>query len=64
MHADVRAARDAQPTLEKSGCVDYQGCGAGSAIRWCEHSYGGYDGSTNGWPPNGGKLIRDFVTAL
>jgi polyhydroxybutyrate depolymerase len=64
MHADVRAARDAQPTVEKSGCVDYQGCGAGSAIRWCEHSYGGYDGSTHGWPPNGGKLIRDFVTAL
>jgi hypothetical protein len=64
MHAQIRAARDAEPTQETSACVDYQGCDAGSPVRWCEHSYGGYDGSTHGWPPNGGQLIRDFLEDL
>ena len=27
-------------------------------------SYGGYDGSTHGWPPVGGQLIWDFVKGL
>ncbi len=64
MHADIRAKRDAQPSVEDDGCVDYQGCAAASPLRWCEHSFGGYDGSTHGWPPTGGKLIWDFVKAL
>jgi poly(3-hydroxybutyrate) depolymerase len=62
MHADIRAKRDARPSVEDAKCVDYQGCAA--PIRWCEHSYGGYDGSTHGWPPVGGRLIWDFVKGL
>ena len=62
MHADVRAKRDAMQ--ETHGCVDYGGCNAASPVRWCEHSYGGYDNSTHGWPPNGGRLIREFVQGL
>lgn len=64
MHGDIRGKRDAQPPVEDAGCVDYQGCAAGSPLRWCEHSYGGYDGSTHGWPPVGGQMIWDFVKAL
>ena len=63
MHADIRAKRDAEPTVEDAACVEYQGCAAGS-VRWCEHSYGGYDMSTHGWPPVGGQLIADFVRGL
>jgi poly(3-hydroxybutyrate) depolymerase len=63
MHADIRAKRDAQPSIEDEACVDYQACGT-APVRWCEHSYGGYDGSTHGWPPSGGQLIWDFVRAL
>ena len=62
MHADIRAKRDAMQ--ETHGCVDYAGCNAAAPVRWCEHSYGGYDNSTHGWPPNGGRLIREFVQAL
>jgi poly(3-hydroxybutyrate) depolymerase len=64
MHQDIRTKRDAQPSVEDAACVDYQGCAAASPIRWCEHSYGGYDGSTHGWPPVGGQMIWDFVKAL
>jgi poly(3-hydroxybutyrate) depolymerase len=64
MHADIRAKRDAEPSVEDEGCVDYEGCGAGSPVRWCEHSFGGYDGSTHGWPPTGGQMIWDFVQSL
>jgi polyhydroxybutyrate depolymerase len=64
MHADIRAKRDATPSVEDAKCVDYQGCATASPIRWCEHSYGGYDGSTHGWPPVGGQLIWDFVKRL
>jgi poly(3-hydroxybutyrate) depolymerase len=62
MHADIRANRDSMQ--ETHGCVDYQACDSGSPVRWCEHSYGGYDNSTHGWPPNGGALIREFVQSL
>lgn len=62
MHSDIRAKRDATPTVEDIACVDYQGCS--TPVRWCEHSYGGYDLSTHGWPPGGGELIRDFVRGL
>jgi len=64
MHADVRAKRDAKPPVETIECVDYQGCQAGSPVKWCEHSYGGYDNTTHGWPPPGGQMIWDFVKAL
>jgi poly(3-hydroxybutyrate) depolymerase len=64
MHAEIRAKRDAKPSVEDAKCVDYQGCAAASPIRWCEHSYGGYDGSTHGWPAVGGRLIWDFVKGL
>lgn len=64
MHDEIRGKRDAQPSVEDAGCVDYQGCAAASPVRWCEHSYGGYDGSTHGWPPVGGQMIWDFVKGL
>jgi polyhydroxybutyrate depolymerase len=64
MHASVRQSRDATPSLERAACVDYVGCNESAPLRWCEHSYGGYDGSTHGWPPPGGQLIWDFVSRL
>lgn len=62
VHSDIRAKRDATPAVEDIACVDYQGCS--KPVRWCEHSYGGYDDSTHGWPAPGGELIRDFVRGL
>ncbi len=62
VHAEVRTARDAE--LASYGCVDYQGCRAGLPVRWCEHSEGGYDGSTHGWPVVGGSLAWEFLGAL
>lgn len=50
--------------LESHQCANYQGCPTASPVTWCEHSEGGYDGSTHGWPLFGGEAIRDFVTAL
>lgn len=64
MHAQVRRARDQKPSVETLACVDYTGCREGSPLRWCEHSYGGWDNSTHGWPPVGGQVIWDFVEAL
>jgi poly(3-hydroxybutyrate) depolymerase len=64
MHAVVRAARDQKPSVETLECVDYQGCSPASPLRWCEHSYGGWDNSTHGWPPVAGRLIWDFVKSL
>lgn len=60
MHQQIRTARDADQTDE--ACVDYQGCDAGLPVRWCEHSEGGYDDSTHGWPTAGGQMIWDFVS--
>jgi poly(3-hydroxybutyrate) depolymerase len=51
-------------TAESHGCAVYQGCEAGLPVTWCEHSEGGYDGSTHGWPLFGGQQIWDFVSAL
>ncbi len=31
-------------------CGDADGCAADYPVRWCEHSYPGYDNSTHGWP--------------
>jgi poly(3-hydroxybutyrate) depolymerase len=63
VHDDVRAKRDTDPTVEATACVDYADCSS-APVRWCEHSYGGYDDSTHGWPPDGGQLIWDFVQGL
>ncbi len=60
-HATIRASRDAMTTNQ--ACVDYQGCSS-APVRWCEHSEGGYDNSTHGWPTAGGQLIWDFVSPL
>ena len=62
VHADIRAKRDAMPTVEDIGCVDYQECA--TPVRWCEHSFGGYDLSTHGWPAPAGDLIGEFVRNL
>ena len=64
MHAQVRGARDQTPSVETLACVNYDGCAAASPLRWCEHSYGGWDNSTHGWPPVAGQVIWDFVKAL
>jgi poly(3-hydroxybutyrate) depolymerase len=45
-------------------CADYQGCIAGLPVRWCEHSDPGYDGTTHGFPVEGGTLAWDFVSQL
>ena len=58
VHADVIA------TEESNACAVYQGCDPGLPVTWCEHSEGGYVGSTHGWPLVGGQLIWDFVSAL
>jgi hypothetical protein len=44
--------------------VQYPGCDARKSVVWCEHSEGGYDGSTHGWPLFGGQQIWEFVQAL
>jgi poly(3-hydroxybutyrate) depolymerase len=49
---------------ESHQCVSYQGCDPGKPVVWCEHSEGGYDGSTHGWPKFGGQQIWDFVQSL
>ena len=56
LHARVVATR------ESHECADYRGCEG--LVRWCEHSEGGYDGSTHGWPLFGGAAIWEFVSAL
>lgn len=60
--AEIHDAVVAEP--ESHGCAAYQGCNAGVPVVWCEHSEGGYDGSTHGWPLFGGQQIWDFVSAL
>jgi poly(3-hydroxybutyrate) depolymerase len=57
-HASVVA------TPESHQCVTYQGCKPGLPVMWCEHSEGGYDGSTHGWPKFAGQQIWDFVKPL
>jgi poly(3-hydroxybutyrate) depolymerase len=58
LHDRVVAAR------ESHECAAYQGCDTNKPVVWCEHSEGGYDGSTHGWPRFGGAEIWDFVTSL
>ena len=58
IHASVVA------TPETHQCASYQGCDTRFPVTWCEHSEGGYDGTTHGWPTFGGQQIWDFVKAL
>jgi poly(3-hydroxybutyrate) depolymerase len=60
--ADVHDMVAANP--ETNACAAYLGCDAGVPVVWCEHSEGGYDDSTHGWPLFGGQAIWDFVQAL
>lgn len=48
-------------TRESHECAEYAGCAPRSPVVWCEHSEGGYDGSTHGWPNFGGEAIADFI---
>lgn len=48
-------------TPESHKCAMFEGCDSGFPVVWCEHSEGGYDGSTHGWPKFGGQKIWDFV---
>lgn len=59
---DVRSAVETTP--ESHACAAYQGCDGGLPVVWCEHSEGGYDGSTHGWPLFAGDAIWEFVQAL
>lgn len=62
VHAEIRASRDKKETQLK--CVDYEDCDSSFPVRWCEHSEGGYDDSTHGWPSAGGQTVWDFVSSL
>jgi hypothetical protein len=59
---EIHTAVVAEP--ESHGCAVYQGCDPGLPVTWCEHSEGGYDGSTHGWPLFGGDEIWSFVSTL
>ena len=63
--AEVRMKIMAARTAARGeiACAEYQGC-AKAPVKWCEHSFGGYDNSTHGWPPPGAQLIWDFLAAL
>ena len=60
--AEVHDAAEAVP--ESHSCAVYQGCDAALPVVWCEHSEGGYDDSTHGWPLFGGQQIWEFVQSL
>jgi poly(3-hydroxybutyrate) depolymerase len=71
VHAEVRAERDAPDNPDAGAtprgimrCADYQGCRPGLPVRWCEHGVPGYDGSTHGYPAQGGPETWDFVSEL
>jgi poly(3-hydroxybutyrate) depolymerase len=51
LHQSVVTAR------ESHACLEYGGCDNGHGVGWCEHSEGGYDGSTHGWPKFGGTIV-------
>lgn len=49
---------------ESHQCTAYSGCKAPYPVTWCEHSEGGYDGSTHGWPLFAGAAVWDFFKVL
>jgi poly(3-hydroxybutyrate) depolymerase len=62
---DVSGAHESVVTTPESHqCVLYQGCDPDYPVVWCEHSEGGYDGSTHGWPSFGGQTIWEFFREL
>lgn len=58
----IRAARS--NGVGAIDCVDYMGCRPGLPVRWCEHSQGGYDGSTHGWPTGASQRMAEVLEAL
>jgi poly(3-hydroxybutyrate) depolymerase len=58
----IRAARS--KGLDAIDCVDYVGCDQRLPVTWCEHSQGGYDGSTHGWPTGASQRMRTFLEKL
>ena len=63
MDARVLAQREAMAE-EGYECAVYDGCPDKLPVHWCVHSYGGYDNINHGWPPFGGQIIWDFISAL
>ena len=63
--AEVRTKISAARSANRGeiACATYDGC-TKAPVKWCEHSFGGYDNSTHGWPPPGAQLIWDFLQAL
>jgi polyhydroxybutyrate depolymerase len=63
--AEVRTKISAARAARRGeiACASYQGC-MKAPVRWCEHSFGGYDNSTHGWPPPGAQLIWDLMNEL
>lgn len=59
---EIRTARtNGQDAID---CAGYLGCQQGLPVTWCEHSQGGYDGSTHGWPTGASERMRKFLEAL
>ena len=63
--------RNLSAAANKITCVDAPTCATDYPVRWCEHSEGGYDGTTHGWPSTlvgnsdgAGKYIWDFWNSL
>jgi poly(3-hydroxybutyrate) depolymerase len=44
-------------------CARYQGC-TKAPVGWCEHSFGGYNNTTHGWPDPAAQIIWDLVKEL
>ena len=57
----ITAARAAK--RGEIACARYEGC-TKAPVGWCEHSFGGYDNSTHGWPDPAAQLIWDFMKEL
>jgi hypothetical protein len=58
----IRAARS--QGVDAIDCVDYVGCNQHLPVTWCEHSQGGYDGSTHGWPTGASARMSRFLDKL
>lgn len=62
LRAEVRGSRSkGQDVID---CADYVGCDPRWPVTWCEHSQGGYDGSTHGWPTGASERIGAFLERL
>jgi polyhydroxybutyrate depolymerase len=62
LREEIRAARSqGQNSID---CVSYSGCDPRLPVSWCEHSQGGYDDSTHGWPTGASERIAKFLETL